>query len=303
MQKIKSISRYVATVSDPFAEVDEWLLKSYRELDEEGRELLDVHYDANGEIESKTVQTYNDKGQLVEHITYFSEHEIAEHFQFEYTENGNIVKQIIRYADGSISIKSFARDKLDLLIEIRDDEDELEGTEFRRFNDQGNLLEEWIKDETGSISSRSLHEYNSEGQLVLKTEFGEDDETISKIYYKYDEHGNQIESLTLTENNEVKTRRISTFNDQNQLFEENVDGFKISYEYDESGNRIRDEIIDPHQNTESFSEYYYDDNQQLEKTISCQKGNMAYTSEDAVKGGKLAAFLISRYEYEYFPQE
>ena len=300
MEKIKSSSHFVAAVSDPLAEVEHWTLKAYREFDEEGRELVDAQYETDGEIESKTVQQFNDKGQLVDQITYIADDEVAEHFQYSYNEKGLIEKQYIRYADGSNSIKSYLREKNLLKIEIHDDDGESEGTEERIFNEEGNLIEESIWDEYGVISSKTLMEYNEQGLLALKTEFEEDEELINKTYYKYDDHGNLVETLSLTANNEVKSRRISRFNEQNQVVEEDVDGYKIVYEYDESGKRIRDEIIDPHKNTESFSEYYYGENQLIEKTISCQKGNLAYTSEVASKGGKLAAFLISRYEYEYF---
>jgi hypothetical protein len=303
MRKIKSVSRYVAAVSDPNANIEHWTLKTYREIDIEERETLEVHYEPNGELESKTISEYNNEGKIISQKTFISEEEIAEDFSFAYNEDGQLIEKRIHYADGSSSVKTYEHKEKELFISIMDDEGDAEGKEYLRFDENNNLLEESSWDEDDRLLSKNLMQYDDHNNLIMKVEFVEDEEFASKTMFKFDDRGNQIEILSLTRNNEVISKRESVFNEQNLIVEENVDGYVVKYEHDENGRRIRDEVIDPHKNTESFTEYYYEEDDLLEKTISCQKGNLMYNPEPNDQGGKLAAFLVSKYEYEFWAED
>ena len=302
MKKIKSVSHFVAAVANPDETVEHWNLKTYRELDMDGRETLEIHYQTDGKIESKTIAEFNQKGLLINRITFIAEDEIAENYSYSYNDKGDIAIQEIKYADGSSSFKKFDHQKNEINIHIKDDEDDEEGREVLKFDDQENLIEESSWDEDEKLLSKNLMQYDENNNLILKEEFGEDEEFLSKTHYTFDERGNQIEMLSVTPNDEIISRRQSIFNEENLVVEESVDGYTIKYDYEEDGRRIRDEIMDPHNNIESFTEYEYNEDKILSNTVSCHKGNLMQSAESGSKGGKRAAFILSNYVYEFYEE-
>ena len=149
-KKIKSITALTSVNGDSIENAHK---SSYIELDVLGNEVLSVTYYNDKTVETKTVSQFNEKGWKTEEINYISEAEVGEHFVFERNEQGQLLRELIKYADGSESVKTYERDAQQNTITITtvDDEGDLEEKEFIKTDGNDNVLERILYDEDEQV--------------------------------------------------------------------------------------------------------------------------------------------------------
>lgn len=221
--KIKSIKTY--RIDDNTD--GKGVLNAYEERDVEGIIVLNAQYDENGDFVQKAEKIINEKGQLIEEKQFTNEEKPDQHFLYEYNESGKVAQATVHYLDGSISFRRYSRDEAENIttIEIKDDENNFEGREVRRFDSEGRVLEEAYYDEENEIAEKTETEYDDFGRII-ETVFldSEGIETVRFYDYYTDDKGrvNKIETL---DEDEVIIR---------------VD----EIEYDERGNQSKYIILD-----------------------------------------------------------
>jgi len=297
MKKVKEIKQYNGKTLQPDIEPDEWFLRMVNILDENGNQISETVYDENEAIENQTLFKFNQNNQLIEKKVVNSEDDSEEHFYFEYNEEGKLVKQILKYADGSLTLEKIVYQQNEVITYISDEDNNFEGSRKRILNENNLIAEEIVVDDDNNVAEHFLYEYNDAGFMSKKTELDENLDILSVRTMKYDEKGNLTEILDLTPDGDIINQRNSEYNDQNQPIKEVVDDYVINYYYNEAGKRVKDEIINPKGDIESLTEYDFDEDR-LVQTISFNKGNIRF-DESNIKSLK-SLFIISRLEYSFY---
>ena len=229
-----------------FATVQEnrYLLE-YRELDEQGRITMEIAFYPDGNVYEKVAHSYIEDKIL--QSNYFSENdEVSHSVSFSYGEDGYMDEESTSYADGSLTIKTFIRDKekQDETIIIKDENGRIEGKEYYQYNDKHIPILHIKYDEKGEeIKEEISYSYAEDGymtQIDAKVK-GEADFKRS-FDYKKDGDGNIIESSTKNHAGEIVASEIRSYTDNKKpasLEETNritKQYKKTTWEYDENGN-------------------------------------------------------------------
>lgn len=216
MNKIKSIKTFVLN------DEDKPQLLLHEERDQLGNVTKLEHYDHDGALESKSEFAFDEKGRLVEEKQFSKADTPDQTIRIEYNESGKPGLVRVLYADGSYSNKTYERNEAErtTTINIVDQDGDEEGKEYRKFDEEGRILEEVIYNDFGNVESKHEYEYDEYGNIVESVEV--DSEGFEKVrfydYYRDDKARiNKIEML----NEEEKIIRVDTF------------------ELDERGNRVK----------------------------------------------------------------
>jgi len=295
--KIKTITQLVGLVNKIDDEPEKWWIRSLIRFDKNDNMVEDSVFLSNGTLESRNTYSYNERNQLIEHSVFSNEEEISEKTLTHYDKD-NIVKQEVIYGDGSLSIKTFTKTNNILNAIITDEEGEYEGKEIQIFNSKGQVIEECIYDENDTVQEKIIRQYDEAGHVVLRIEYGMEEEFRSKRIFEYDNNGNPVMVIDLNDADEVIHRRSSSFDENNNVVKENIDGYVLLYTYDDKNQRIKEEILDPYGNTETFTEYIYDDEKRIQQSISYNSAVIRATGSSALSSG-LFPFTLSKYQYEY----
>ncbi|MGK0389495.1 MAG: hypothetical protein ACI94Y_002235 [Maribacter sp.] len=224
---------------------DNRYLLEYRELDEQGRITMEIAFYPDGSVYEKVAHSYIEDKVL--QSNYFSENdEVSHSVSFSYGEDDYMDEESTWYADGSLTIKTFIRDKekQDETIIIKDENGKIEGKEYYQYNEKYIPILHIKYDEKGEeIEEKIAYSYNKDGymtQINAKME-GEADFKRSFDYKKNDE-GNIIESYTKNHAGEIVASEVRSYTDNKKPASlEETDRMtkqykKTTWEYDENGN-------------------------------------------------------------------
>ncbi len=216
MNKIKSITTLVIEENGSTTPA------AYEERDQEGNITLLKNYTEKGGLDGMTLFEFDEKNRVIVEKQYSNGESPDQVIKVNYNESGKAHQIIVEYADGSTSYKNYSRDEAEksTTIEIVDQDNELEGKEYRKFDSENRILEETIFTDTGAIETKAEYEYNDYGDIIESVKV--DDEGFETVrfydYYRDDQSRiNKVEMLNEDEN----IIRVDEF------------------EYDERGNRIK----------------------------------------------------------------
>jgi len=244
-KKINSITvfKYDLPPGNPEPEFDsgKFYKHSYTEMNVFGEVTLDVKYLSNGEVDEKTVRTFNEKGNPVEQILYIQGDEIAEHKTFETDDRGKVIKVKNHYADGTFDTTLFKYNPQGLLLEKTtiDSDNEVEARE--NFIYQGERLAARNVQEFGEIVAEESFTIDATGKVTETTKLERDGETEHNQQF-WDDKGRLIKILTYNRKEKLIAKMLYTYNDSGLITEtdyETVRGRVItSVKYDDHGNAI-----------------------------------------------------------------
>src|SRR5690606_6430662 len=142
------------------------------------------------------------KGQLIEEKQYTTGEIPDQQITYEYNESGMVALATVRYLDGSASFRKYLRDEAQntTTIESTDQDGEFEGSEFRRFDGEGKVLEEIFYDSENNITEKTETEYDDYGRVIEMVALDtEGFETVRFYDYYNNDEGRVIKIETLNE--------------------------------------------------------------------------------------------------------
>ena len=299
MVKIRRLTKYVGVAGENNESVNEFK-RYFQEFDEKQNCIKEVEFNPGGEIENASGFKYNDQNKMIEEIHYFDEDEVGEHIKYKLDEEGKRLEIETIYADNTKSIKRISRSDHSISAQTIDEDGELEGQEWVKFDDKGRPVEEVQLDEERNILQRSVFEYNDSGNVHARINYGENDEFQMKSLFEYDAQNNLIKLTQLNKKNKV----IASYNYEydkngNQVFQQN-NHHLIHTEYDDQGRVIIEETKNRTNNMiEKLIEYKYEEHGLVIEERMFSMGD-AYQLEPGVLSRTASSFLVTRYEYEFY---
>ena len=288
MAKIKSITTVFKNELTP----EDGVKRNYEERDEQGNVTLVEQYDIEGNLEMRVSRIYDDKSRLLEEHQFSTESEPDEVHSFEYFESGKLKLKTITYRDGS---KSFYRHEYDeaegsVEIEIVDDEGDKEGSEYRRYNLEGWLLEEEIFDEDQLELGKEIH-YDDHGNILKQiTEDGEGFIVSHNYHYERDEKS-RVKLLKVNDDEGQQVRTVAyIYNDKDNLCEQHIRdtdrgwAFIVKWDYDDKDRAVKETRMDFDGNVQDVQQIKYNEQDLL--------AEQERTSTHGVE--------INRFKYEFY---
>ncbi len=288
MKKIKSISTYLRV-----NEMEEGKLQSLEQRDEQENVLLEELYYPTGDMESRIERVYNEAGRLELVREYATDREKPDQqTEFEYTAAGRIALKRVIYQDGSLSVHQYEYDEANLAenITIVDEDQEVEGREYRRFDSEGKILEERIELEDGSIEEQRKVEFDDHGMMLKRELTRYDEEKLELFVYERDEKG--LVKKRYIEDEEGEIQRLDVF------------------EYDERGNTLEHQAEDHNQGWGVIDRWEYDDQDRVIKSqrsypsgMMLQETSMVYNEEGFLSKRETRTpqgVQSFNYRYEFF---
>jgi hypothetical protein len=156
---------------------------------------------------------------------------------------------------------------------------------------------------TGSVKTSKQINY------VISSKFGNYFRTpASKLICKYDDLGKELESVEMSEIDEIKTKTFSAYDDNGNLIEERYNPnnprneFVITYEYNEFSQKI-------YENQYTYEAWYSYNSKGLLETCTVNKFDSSEDEGDEIyeydENGNLIHFknwdVNLEFEYEFFP--
>ena len=200
------------------------------EYDADGKEVGNIDYDANDNIQDRTEYDYDIDGKLIRETCYFRDGEIYRQRveEIEYDSSGNEIKREQNNAYGQTAkiVSTYDENgKLIICVKYNDNGRHIYEKIKYEYDENGNNIKEihYKNPETvGYWSERDLaywmeYKYDENG-MVIKKERHNSDGTVS-WEYEYDENGREIKYVTYDGNGTATYWR--------------------EYEYDDRGNKIR----------------------------------------------------------------
>lgn len=207
------------TTEETFDDNETPLYKWLREYNEQNLETSLSGYNAEGQLDFRTVHDYDNRGQLLKETSFNPDETFSYSAEFSYTRQGS-EKRTTYFTPGNVadytSLETFNKEGNRLEESATNTEGELEYKVTYRYNGDGRLLEEIAFRPDGSQDYRLVNEYDK-GNLVKTTEYNENNEAFYTYSYTYDDKGNITERATETQDG---TRDV----------------YRYTYEYDEAGN-------------------------------------------------------------------
>lgn len=237
-KKIRKLYIY-ATVMD-----NRYLLE-FRELDESGKITTEIAFYPDGTVYEKVVHSYI--GDLVLQSNYFSGNDEASHtVSFGYDEEEQIIQESTWYADGSLSIKTFTRDKVknDETIIIKDEDGKIEGKEYFKYNEKDLPVLEVKYDDKGEKEIEVVaYEYDAE-EFIISIDSKIENEGDFKRFFEYekDDDGNIVETKIKNEEGEIMgadtrvylaDKKVASLEENNYYTSQYK---KTNWQYDDKGN-------------------------------------------------------------------
>jgi hypothetical protein len=209
------------TTEETFDDNEAPLYKWLREYNEQNLETSLSGYNAEGQLDFRTVHDYDNRGQLLKETSFNPDETFSYSAEFNYTRGGS-EKRTTYFTPGNVadytSLEVFDKNGNRLEESATSSEGELEYRVTYKYDGSGRLLEEIAYKPDGTQDYRLLNEYDN-GNLVKTTEFNDKNEAFYTYTYAYDEHRNMTERTTETQEGDKEV-------------------YRYTYEYDEAGNWI-----------------------------------------------------------------
>lgn len=236
---------------DDFAETeivnkDDFYQVFYRELQKDGELITETEFDEKGNEVQKTVNTFDDKGRIVQH-ELFNDGMLAEKSILEYDDKGNVTKETREFDEGFPMMTFFTYDNENRVTEKRvDDSDgELQKRETFEYHPvwKDKIVKHEVYDEEGQISLREENEWEERNDEVKAKKFVVNDFSLGKY--------------RRTEFFDPKTREdhiaMATFNDKEKVVE------YVKVILDEKDRELEEHSVSVNDSDNFIVYYTYDD--------------------------------------------
>ena len=162
--------------------------------DDNGKQIEENSYDADGVLEGKKKLLYDEKGKLTEINTYAADSSLAEKVTFVYDEKGNQIERNRYMPDGSLNWREkYAYNEKGYIVEkiVSVLEDVfLQKSKFT-YDKSGNRIEVSISEQDGLKKANGKIAYDDEGNPVEWSSLDSEGNTKEgKFTYQYDKKGN-----------------------------------------------------------------------------------------------------------------
>ncbi len=262
MKKIKSIKSYIQTT-----EAEEPLLVAFEERTIEDIIIREENYFLDGNLNQAVIRKLDDKGKVIEEMHYSEEGEPDQVLSFSYENSGKLASIKTEYRDGSHDVKSIARNEAENseTTQVIDDEDYMESKVYRRFDSEGNVLEEHAYGEEGTLKQKMKVAYDNHNRPTqTKIEYA--DGFVKELFYDY----------VLNDKAQVETVEITDANDKLVHYEHFV--------YDEKGNRVEHHIQDADHGVAVVYKWEFNDKDQATSKLTL-KANGEIIEEEHLEYG------------------
>lgn len=285
------------------------------------------HEGTEGEISTKAIFEYDEKGRVVKNEIFQNEKSV-QNIEIKYDEKArtitmegerqfsydSVYKRIATYDENWKMIKREGFDKNGKLIRLS--EYDKNGNEIKsisydengkvvygygyEYDEDGKKIKETSYKEDGSISMIYRYEYDEKGNLTKEARYDETETLRAYDVYEYDENGYVLKNTRYSANG-VKTgyteyfentTYINKYAGQRRSESYDSDGnLSYIYEYNKNGNTTKSENYSSKGKLWSAEEYEYDEDDHLVKKLS-------YDSER-----KLTGYTVYEYDENYILSE
>ena len=175
-------------------------LHHYSEFDPDGKLLKEIKYNRYGDFEEMFVYGYDANGHMTRECYYPAENELAEERTFELNDQGQVIRSLKQYQDGSVDTTVYQYDESARLVKKITTTDEGEVDQVETFEwENGTLIGHEIADGEGEPfflpveEAPALNEtrivHNEKDQVVSEEELDENGEVYMTVNRTYDEGG------------------------------------------------------------------------------------------------------------------
>ena len=217
-----------------------WLL-----LSPEGNILEQSTFNSDGSLIRKWKYTYNSTNQKVTRSCYVVKDSLSGILYYTYNQNGKIINEKLLNTSGKlVSEIDYKYDAMQNEVEkiFKDEKDKIQIVVKSKFDQKNKLIEELQLDSTNHQNGKNRYTYNTEGLNVETTSLSIQDNPVKRITYTF---------LDTKQVGEVRS-----YNSENQLTTKTI------YNYDKQGNMTLKQSFTPLGEMEaklSFT-YTYDKN-------------------------------------------
>jgi hypothetical protein len=227
-KQIKSAKTYRVELGSEISDKREGkeLLTQCDTFDSKGNVVEHIQYFLDGSIEDRVVNEYSNEGKLLEEILIDQDGETAERRTMEYDEKGRPAREIKHYQDGAQDFITYS------------------------YNEAGHLAEKIYGDDSGWTEKRELHTYEND-RLISMQEFDEEEKLIGKTTVVYDSEG-KVEESSEWPAGEQGGRKVTIYNEKGlietikQYSETDKLIARFTYSYNE-----RDQVTDITEETQA----------------------------------------------------
>ena len=234
------------------------------EYNEVGQITREERYDADGDINTLTVNQYDEQHRLIQ-SEQFDQDNILLQKTVNVFDGGDLVCQNNFFGDGDDEYSThyvfdgnhnIVRHEMYVNGQLDYVEKEIE-YEYNR------VVKETENDDYGDAMYRNTYTYDAQGRVsrLVRDEIQNKDRRTYE--YTYDDNGNLVKELVYDYGNALIAKIYRTYNDQNQLIEteeEDLDHYrKIVMEYD--GQLVmKNSLYNKEGQLQGWAEYTYDEN-------------------------------------------
>lgn len=220
----------------------------YYEFDANGNRLLEVTYN-DGEEEQKTERAYANS-HLTEETIHFITDEMFEKVSYVYNDEGLLVKSNREYSDGSVESAEYTYEGKNLIRKvIVNDEGDVEEEDI--FSYEKDRMISHQRKEDGEITLIVKRKYDEQGNLIEEERDDRQEENHFKVLYT-PAGANKAPDMKVMNSSGKVVEALAHVYDENgrllrEIMESNYKGFKrhdTSYVYDDIGRIIAEETID-----------------------------------------------------------
>jgi len=264
MKKIKQITIYRKSIDGSAADDDKGILMSKEVFHPDfDKPVLQEQYGVEGNLEQSTEFVYDDNGFLIRQTLKEADGMVTEERSFEPDKNRRIAREYLHYADGSRDSITYVYDEKGNVVrkETVDADGEVDEISEMAYQD-GYLLHHVVKDGDGDVVA--AHRYVYEDGLPREvSHFDGMAESGQKRVYSYDDAGNRESVLVYDDSDNLVERFLFENDDQGRpvkIVEENRKKKNtIRMQYEKHGNVCFQEEFDLKGNLVSRIERKYDD--------------------------------------------
>lgn len=212
---------------------------------------------------------YNAKGQMTQaRMMWGYDNSVFRRTKFVYTDNGLLKAQIY----------------------YEDDSEKPSGSDFYKYNSEGQLIEHYHCNQNGDVTSRTFYEYDVNGRKVKEIMTDSDMQATAVLHYEYDAEGRLVKE------------------DKADYYDIELAVYTYGYKYDSKGRKIEEfqyNVNDPTSQYPSTFYKYNDAGQLVEKRDYISKEVYTYDSignvveKSKYADGEQMPWLITEYEITY----
>lgn len=164
---------------------------SYSAINKDGEVL-------KGDLISNSIDKYDEKGNLLESLSYGSDGKLKDDLIYKYDEQGYLTEFTSQVAHVMSPYKwTYSYDKMGREIEMNvySKDGSLDYGSTSRYDETGNMIERICYD-SNDYSSKKVYLYDANGNMIEMNEYYDGSNVSSlKHTYKYDDKGNTIEYI------------------------------------------------------------------------------------------------------------